>query len=71
MWVDKGFSVTDAVYNLFQTQQRRALMEQSLKLLAHPRATEDICDMIEGIGPRDRSGEEGRPLGQGGGYHGD
>lgn len=49
MQVSEHFSVAEAVYYMFSQPQRLQLMQESLSLLSHPRATEDICDFIENL----------------------
>ena len=45
--VTENFSVSEAIFFLFSKPERLQLMEQSLALIAHPDATERICDFVE------------------------
>lgn len=48
--VTDSFSVSEAVYYLFSRPGRLELMERSIDLIAHPDATQRICDAVLEIG---------------------
>ena len=46
IWIKKEYNPDIVISNLFQSEEKLAKMKESVKLLAKPNSTKDICDIL-------------------------